>query len=151
MKDLEVLLVLQKDCWADKMKYFVAALFALIPTTAMSQEMNKADMITEFTDIATLVAAEVLNCGETNKERVLAFNGIFDSFMLYTAQQEGVELTQGDVEAFKLSLLMQQYEGMLQAHPVQGCDGINKIIHIYDDRLRYAESVYDYYQPLNSL
>ncbi len=151
MKDLEVLSVLQKDCWADKMKYFVAALFALIPTTAMSQEMNKADMITEFTDIATLIAAEVLNCGETNKKRVLRFNAMFDSFMLYTAQQEGVELTQGDVEAFKLSLLMQQYEGMLQAYPAQGCDGINKIIHIYDDSLRYAESVYDYYQPLNVL
>ena len=41
------------------MKYFVAALFALIPTTAMSQEMNKADMITEFTDIATLIAADL--------------------------------------------------------------------------------------------
>ena len=81
-------------------------------------------MITEFTDIATLIAAEVLNCGETNKERVLRFNAMFDSFMLYTAQQEGVELTHGDVEAFKLNLLMQQYEGMLQAHPVQGCDGI---------------------------
>jgi len=133
------------------MKYFVAALFALIPTTAISQEMNKADMITEFTDIATLVAAEVLNCGETNKDRVLAFNGIFDSFMLYTAEQEGVDLTQQDIEAYKLGILMQQYEGMLSAHPVQGCDGINKIIHIYDERMHYAESVYDYYQPLDSL
>lgn len=130
---------------------FLAILFLLIPSVAKSQEMNKADMIIEFTDIATLVAAEVLNCGETNKERVLRFNAMFDSFMLYTAQQEGVELTQGDIEAFKLNLLMQQYEGMLQAHPVQGCDGINKIIHIYDDRLRYAESVYDYYQPLDTL
>jgi hypothetical protein len=113
--------------------------------------MNKADMITEFTDIATLIAAEVLNCGETNKERVLRFNAMFDSFMLYTAQQEGVELTQGDVEAFKLNILMQQYSGMLSAHPVQGCEGINKIIHIYDGRMRYAESVYDYYQPLDTL
>jgi hypothetical protein len=133
------------------MARFLAILFLLVPTTAISQEMNKADMITEFTDIATLVAAEVLNCGETNKERVLRFNAMFDSFMLYTAQQEGVELTKGDIESFKLNLLMQQYEGMLQAHPVQGCDGINKIIHIYDDRLRYAESVYDYYQPLDTL
>ena len=130
---------------------FLAILFLLVPSVAKSQEMNKADMITEFTDIATLVAAEVLNCGETNKERVLRFNVMFDSFMLYMAQQEGVELTKGDVEAFKLNLLMQQYSGMLSAHPVQGCDGINKIIHIYDDRLRYAESVYDYYQPLDTL
>ena len=117
----------------------------------MSQAMNKVDMITEFSDIATLIAAEVLKCGETNKDRVLAFNGIFDSFMLYTAQQEGVELTQGDVEAFKLGVLLEQYDGMLSAHPVQGCDGINKIIHIYDDRMKYAESVYDYYQPLDTL
>lgn len=130
---------------------FLALLFLLVPSVAKSQEMNKADMITEFADMATLIAAEVLKCGETNKERVLSFNAMFDSFMLYTAQQEGVELTQGDVEAFKLNLLMQQYEGMLQAYPVQGCDGINKIIHIYDDSLRYAESVYDYYQPLNVL
>mgnify|MGYP005623183467 FL=1 len=130
---------------------FLAILFLLIPSVAKSQEMNKADMITEFTDIATLVAAEVLNCGETNKERVLRFNVMFDSFMLYMAQQEGVELTRGDIEAFKLNLLMQQYNGMLSAHPVQGCDGINKIIHIYDGRMRYAESVYDYYQPLDTL
>jgi len=133
------------------MKYFVAALFALIPTTAISQEMNKADMITEFTDIATLVAAEVLNCGETNKERVLRFNAMFDSFMLYTAQQEGVELTQGDIEAFKLNLLMQQYEGMMVAHANKGCDDINRIIDMYDERMHYAESVYEYYQPLDSL
>ena len=133
------------------MKYFVAALFALIPTTAISQEMNKADMITEFTDIATLIAAEVLNCGETNKERVLRFNAMFDSFMLYTAQQEGVELTQQDVEAYKIGVLMQQYQGMLQTYPSQGCDGINRIIHMYDDSLHYAESVYDYYQPLDTL
>lgn len=133
------------------MKYFVAALFALIPTTAISQEMNKADMITEFTDIATLVAAEVLNCGETNKDRVLAFNGIFDSFMLYTAEQEGVDLTQEEIEAYKLMILMQQYEGMLVAHANKGCDSINKIIDMYDDKMHYAESVYDYYQPLNSL
>ena len=133
------------------MARFLAILFLLIPSVAKSQEMNKADMIIEFTDIATLVAAEVLNCGETNKERVLRFNAMFDSFMLYTAQQEGVELTQGDIEAFKLNLLMQQYNGMLSAHPVQGCAGINKIIHIYDDRMHYAESVYDYYQPLDSL
>ncbi len=151
MRDLEVLLALQKDCWVDKMKYFVAVLFALIPTTVMSQEMNKEDMITEFTDIATLIAAEVLNCGETNKERVLRFNAMFDSFMLYTAEQESVDLTQQDIEAFKLGVLMEQYDGMLQAHPVQGCDGINKIIHIYDDRMKYAESVYEYYQPLDSL
>ena len=133
------------------MKYFVAALFALIPTTAISQEMNKADMITEFTDIATLIAAEVLNCGETNKDRVLAFNGIFDSFMLYTAEQEGVDLTQQDIEAYKLGILMQQYEGMMVAHANKGCDDINRIIDMYDERMHYAESVYDYYQPLDSL
>ena len=133
------------------MKYFVAALFALIPTTAISQEMNKADMITEFSDIATLIAAEVLKCGETDKERVLAFNGIFDSFMLYTAEQEGVDLTQEEIEAYKLMILMQQYEGMLVAHANKGCDSINKIIDMYDDKMHYAESVYDYYQPLNSL
>jgi hypothetical protein len=133
------------------MKYLIAALFALIPNVAMSQAMNKVDMITEFSDIATLIAAEVLNCGETNKERVLRFNAMFDSFMLYTAQQEGVELTQQDIEAYKLGILMQQYEGMLSAHPVQGCGGINKIIHIYDERMHYAESVYDYYQPLDTL
>ena len=133
------------------MKYLMAALFALIPNVAMSQAMNKVDMITEFSDIATLIAAEVLQCGETNKERVLAFNGIFDSFMLYTAEQEGVDLTQEEIEAYKLMILMQQYEGMLVAHANKGCDSINKIIDMYDDKMHYAESVYDYYQPLNSL
>ena len=133
------------------MKYLMAALFALIPNVAMSQAMNKVDMITEFSDIATLIAAEVLQCGETDKERVLAFNGIFDSFMLYTAEQEGVDLTQEEIEAYKLMILMQQYEGMLVAHANKGCDSINKIIDMYDDKMHYAESVYDYYQPLNSL
>jgi hypothetical protein len=113
--------------------------------------MNKVDMITEFSDIATLIAAEVLKCGETDKERVLAFNGIFDSFMLYTAEQEGVDLTQEDIEAYKLGILMQQYEGMLIAHSNQGCDSINRIIDMYDERMHYATSVYDYYQPLDSL
>jgi hypothetical protein len=133
------------------MKYLMAALFALIPNVAMSQAMNKVDMITEFSDIATLIAAEVLQCGETNKERVLAFNGIFDSFMLYTAEQEGVDLTQEEIEAYKLMILMQQYEGMLVAHANKGCDSINKIIDMYDDKMHYAESVYDYYQPLDTL
>jgi len=133
------------------MKYLIAALFALIPNVAMSQAMNKVDMITEFSDIATLIAAEVLQCGETDKERVLAFNGIFDSFMLYTAEQEGVDLTQEEIEAYKLMILMQQYEGMLIAHANKGCDSINKIIDMYDEKMHYAESVYDYYQPLNSL
>jgi len=133
------------------MKYLIAALFALIPNVAMSQAMNKVDMITEFSDIATLIAAEVLQCGETDKDRVLAFNGIFDSFMLYTAEQEGVDLTQEEIEAYKLMILMQQYEGMLVAHANKGCDSINKIIDMYDDKMHYAESVYDYYQPLNSL
>jgi len=130
---------------------FLALLFLLVPSIAKSQEMNKADMITEFADMATLIAAEVLQCGETDKDRVLSFNAIFDSFMLYTAEQEGVDLTQQDIEAYKLGILMQQYEGMMIAHANQGCDGINKIIHMYDDSLHYAESVYDYYQPLNSL
>ena len=133
------------------MKYLMAALFALIPNVAMSQAMNKVDMITEFSDIATLIAAEVLQCGETNKERVLAFNGIFDSFMLYTAEQEGVDLTQQDIEAYKLGILVQQYEGMTAVHSSRGCDDINKIIDIYDDKMHYAESVYDYYQPLDTL
>mgnify|MGYP003128073832 FL=1 len=130
---------------------FLALLFLLVPSVAKSQEMNKADMITEFADMATLIAAEVLKCGETNKKRVLSFNAIFDSFMLYTAEQEGVELTQQDVEAYKIGVLMQQYQGMLQTYPSQGCDGINRIIHMYDDSLHYAESVYDYYQPLDTL
>ena len=130
---------------------FLALLFLLVPSTAKSQEMNKVDMITEFSDIATLIAAEVLKCGETDKERVLAFNGIFDSFMLYTAEQEGVDLTQEDIEAYKLGILMQQYEGMLIAHSNQGCDSINRIIDMYDERMHYATSVYDYYQPLDSL
>jgi len=133
------------------MKYLMAALFALIPNVAMSQAMNKVDMITEFSDIATLIAAEILKCGETDKERVLAFNGIFDSFMLYTAEQEGVDLTQEEIEAYKLMILMQQYEGMLIAHSNKGCNSINKIIDIYDEKMHYAESVYDYYQPLNVL
>ena len=133
------------------MKYLIAALFALIPNVAMSQAMNKVDMITEFSDIATLIAAEVLQCGETDKDRVLSFNAIFDSFMLYTAEQEGVDLTQEEIEAYKLMILMQQYEGMLVAHANKGCDSINKIIDMYDDKMHYAESVYDYYQPLNSL
>ena len=130
---------------------FLALLFLLVPSTAKSQEMNKVDMITEFSDIATLIAAEVLKCGETDKERVLAFNGIFDSFMLYTAEQEGIDLTQEEIEAYKLMILMQQYEGMMVAHANKGCDSINKIIDMYDDKMHYAESVYDYYQPLNSL
>ena len=130
---------------------FLALLFLLVPSTAKSQEMNKVDMITEFSDIATLIAAEVLKCGETDKERVLAFNGIFDSFMLYTAEQEGVDLTQEDIEAYKLGILMQQYEGMLIAHSNQGCDSINRIIDMYDERMHYATSVYDYYQPLDAL
>ena len=130
---------------------FLALLFLLVPSIAKSQEMNKADMITEFADMATLIAAEILNCGETDKERVLAFNGIFDSFMLYTAEQEGVDLTQEEVEAYKLMILMEQYEGMMIAHSNQGCDNINRIIDMYDDKMHYAESVYDYYQPLNSL
>ena len=130
---------------------FLALLFLLVPSTAKSQEMNKVDMITEFSDIATLIAAEVLKCGETDKERVLAFNGIFDSFMLYTAEQEGVDLTQEDIEAYKLGILMQQYEGMLIAHSNQGCDSINRIIDMYDERMHYATSVYDYYQPLDTL
>tara|TARA_S200002703_G_C3777822_1_gene239533 strand:- start:1052 stop:1453 length:402 start_codon:yes stop_codon:yes gene_type:complete len=130
---------------------FLALLFLLVPSVAKSQEMNKADMITEFADMATLIAAEVLKCGETNKKRVLSFNAMFDSFMLYTAEQEGVELTQQDVEAYKIGVLMQQYQGMLQTYPSQGCDGINRIIHMYDDSLHYAESVYDYYQPLDTL
>jgi len=133
------------------MKYLMAALFALIPNVAMSQAMNKVDMITEFSDIATLIAAEVLQCGETNKERVLAFNEIFDSFMLYTAEQEGVDLTQEEIEAYKLMILMQQYEGMMVAHSNKGCNSINKIIDMYDDKMHYAESVYDYYQPLDTL
>ena len=130
---------------------FLALLFLLIPSIAKSQEMNKADMITEFADMATLIAAEVLKCGETDKERVLSFNAIFDSFMLYTAEQEGVDLTQQDIEAYKLGILVQQYEGMAAVHSSRGCDSINKIIDIYDDKMHYAESVYDYYQPLDTL
>ena len=130
---------------------FLALLFLLVPSTAKSQEMSKETMVTEFTDIATLIAAEVIGCGETHKERVLAFNGIFDSFMFYTAEQEGVDLTQGDIEAYKLGILMQQYEGMLQANSEKDCVAINAIIHMYDDRMYYADSVYDYYQPLDSL
>ena len=133
------------------MKYLMAALFALIPSVAKSQEMSKETMITEFADIATLIAAEVLKCGETDKERVLAFNGIFDSFMLYTAEQEGVDLTQEEIEAYKLMILMEQYEGVVVLHSSRGCDNINRIIDMYDDKMHYAESVYDYYQPLNSL
>lgn len=130
---------------------FLALLFLLVPSTAKSQEMSKETMVTEFTDIATLIAAEVVGCGETDKKRVLAFNGIFDSFMLYTAEQEGVDLTQEDIEEFKLSVLMEQYAGMLQANSEKDCVAINAIIHMYDDRMHYADSVYDYYQPLNSL
>ena len=130
---------------------FLALLFLLVPSVAKSQEMRKETMITEFTDIATLIAAEVIGCGETNKERVLAFNGIFDSFMLYTAEQEGVDLTQEEIEAYKLMILMEQYAGMLQANSEKDCVDINAIIHMYDDRMHYANSVYDYYQPLNSL
>ena len=130
---------------------FLALLFLLVPSTAKSQEMNKSDMITEFADIATLIAAEILNCGETDKERVLAFNGIFDSFMLYTAEQEGFDLTQEDIETYKLGILMQQYEAMSAIHSSRGCDNINRIIDMYDDKMHYAESVYDYYQPLDSL
>lgn len=130
---------------------FLALLFLLVPSVAKSQEMNKADMITEFADIATLVAAEAYQCGETNKDRVIAFNKMFDSFMLYTAGQEGVDLTQQDIEGYKLAVLIEQYEGMKAAYPHQGCYGINFIISMFNDKMKYAESVYDYYTPYDTL
>jgi len=71
--------------------------------------------------------------------------------MLYTAEQEGVDLTQEEIEAYKLMILMQQYEGMMIAHSNKGCDSINKIIDMYDEKMHYAKSIYDYYQPLDSL
>lgn len=130
---------------------FLALLFLLVPSIAKSQEMSKEDMIMEFADIATLVAAEAHQCGETNKDRVIAFNNMFDSFMLYTARQEGVDLTQQDIEGYKLAVLIEQYEGMKAAYPKQGCYGINFIISMFDDKMKYAESVYDYYTPYDTL
>jgi len=130
---------------------FLALLFLLVPSVAKSQEMSKEDMIMEFADIATLVAAEAHQCGETNKDRVIAFNKMFDSFMLYTAGQEGVELSQQDIEGYKLAVLIEQYEGMKAAYPQQGCYGINFIISMFDEKMKYAESVYDYYTPLDAL
>lgn len=130
---------------------FLALLFLLVPSIAKSQEMSKEDMIMEFADIATLVAAEAHQCGETNKDRVIAFNNMFDSFMLYTAGQEGVDLTQQDIEGYKLAVLIQQYESMAEVYPKRGCYGINFIIAMFDEKMKYAESVYDYYTPLDAL
>lgn len=130
---------------------FLALLFLLVPSTAKSQEMTKENMITEFSDIATLIAAQTLGCGETDQKRVLAFNAIFDSFMLYTAEQEGYDITQQDVDDFKLSVLISQYEAMAEVFPRQGCHSLNSTIESFDSTLTFADSVYDYYTPLDNI
>lgn len=133
------------------MSRLIALLFLLVPSIAMSQAVTKNDMLSEFTDIATLVGAEVLKCGETNKERVLKFNQLFDDFIMFEAEKDGIELTINEIEAWKLTTLIEQHYGIARAHEEMGCEGINKIIHVYDGRMRFADSVYDYYTPYNNL
>jgi hypothetical protein len=125
------------------MKTFIAMLFALVPSVAMGQEMNKDDMIMEFKDIASLSAAEVLGCGETKKETVRKFNVIFDIFMLDKAKEEGYDVDIGDIEGWKLTTLLVQYGAMKGME----CKQINDYIDDFSDTARYVENMYAYYTP----
>ncbi len=125
------------------MKMFIAILFALVPSVAMSQEMSKDDMIMEFKDIASLSAAEVLGCGETKKEAVRKFNVIFDIFMLDKAKEEGYDIDIGDIEGWKLTTILVQYEAMKGME----CRQINNYIDEFSDTTRYVENMYTYYTP----
>ncbi len=133
------------------MKYFIAILFLLVPSIAMSQEMNKKDMVGEFRDIATLIAAQVLDCGVTDKKKILKFNSIFDSFMLYSAKLENIDLTQEEIYEYKMSVLIEQYIASYNRKEEIGCQGLNAIIDNFDTKMRYTDSVYNYYEPFDTL
>ena len=125
------------------MKTFIAMLFALVPSVAMSQVITKEYMIMEYKDIASLAAAEVLGCGKINKENIKRFNTIFDAFMLEKAKEEGYNVTIEDIEGWKLIKLVEQYEGM-KSLP---CTVINESIDDFSETTRYTQDIYDYYTP----
>ena len=129
------------------MKYLIAILFALIPSTAMSQVITKENMIMEYKDIASLAAAEVLGCGKINKENIKRFNVIFDTFMLEKAEEEGYNITIEDIEGWKLIKLVEQYEGM-KGLP---CSVINESIDDFSETTRYTQEIYDYYTPAGGI
>jgi hypothetical protein len=129
------------------MKYLIAILFALVPSVAMSQVMSKENMIMEYTDIASLAAAEVLGCGKINKKNVKRFNTVFDGFMLYKAEEEGYNVTIEDIEAWKLAKLIEQYNAM-KGIP---CSVINESIDEFNETVRYTREIYDYYTPAGGI
>lgn len=129
------------------MKTFIAILFALVPSIAMSQVITKEDMIMEYKDIASLAAAEVLGCGKINKENVKRFNIIFDAFMLDKAEEEGYDVTIEDIEGWKLANLVEQYDAM-RGIP---CSVINESIDDFSETIRYTQDIYDYYTPLDNI
>ena len=127
------------------MKTFIAILFALVPSVAMSQVMTKENMIMEYKDIASLAAAEVLGCGKINKENIKRFNTIFDAFMLDKAEEEGFNVTIEDIEGWKLANLVEQYDAM-RGIP---CSVINESIDEFNETVRYTREIYDYYTPID--
>ncbi len=129
------------------MKYFIAILFLLVPSVAMSQVITKENMIMEYKDIASLAAAEVLGCGKINKENIKRFNEIFDTFMLEKAEEEGYSVTIEDIEGWKLANLVEQYDAM-KGIP---CSVINEFIDDFSETTRYTQDIYDYYTPLDNI
>ena len=129
------------------MKYFIAILFLLVPSVAMSQVITKENMIMEYKDIASLAAAEVLGCGKINKENIKRFNEIFDTFMLEKAEEEGYSVTIEDIEGWKLANLVEQYDAM-KGIP---CSVINEFIDEFNKTTRYTREIYDYYTPLDNI
>ena len=129
------------------MKTFIAILFALVPSVAMSQVITKENMIMEYKDIASLAAAEVLGCGKINKENVKRFNTIFDGFMLEKAEEEGYDVTIEDIEGWKLANLVEQYDAM-RGIP---CSVINESIDEFNQTVRYTREIYDYYTPVGGI
>lgn len=125
----------------------VVALIMLIPSVAMSQTLTKENMMKEWADIATLIGAEALGCGETDKDRVLAFNSIFDQYFLSIDPDISIEM----IEAAKLIVILNQYAYVAGALELHGCEGINKVIDTFDGTMEFADSVYDYYTPLKSI
>ena len=129
------------------MKYFIAILFLLVPSVAMSQVITKENMIMEYKDIASLAAAEVLGCGKINKENIKRFNEIFDTFMLEKAEEEGYSVTIEDIEGWKLANQVEQYDAM-KGNP---CSVINEFIDDFSETTRYTQDIYDYYTPLDNI
>ena len=129
------------------MKTFIAILFALVPSVAMSQVITKEYMIMEYRDIASLAAAEVLGCGKINKENVKRFNIIFDAFMLDKAEEEGYNVTIEDIEGWKLANIVERYDAM-RGIP---CSVINESIDEFNETSRYTREIYDYYTPAGGI